>query len=231
MQLPVPVKDSFTLADVFNKEHRWSLLTAVLMLIGAYIAEHFANLYELEYSIRSTSTYVGDILLDNLPVVNLNFLIIEGAILGLLLGGIFLLLRPRHILFTLKAFALLIATRAFFISLTHVGIYPGTIHPDVGGFDSLYQYFNLETGYFFSGHTSVPFLMALIFWHEPRARNIFLFVSFIFGTAVLFAHVHYSIDVFAAPFIAYGVFTIAHNIFKSDFELILKKDRLETEPV
>lgn len=224
------LKDIFNVRDIFTKQHRWSLVTAIVLLVIAYVAEHFANAYELEYSVRATSTHVGDLLLDNLPVLDLNFLIVEGAIIGLVAGGIFLLMRPRYILFTLKAFALLVATRAFFISLTHVGIYPGVIHPDVGIFNGIYQYLNLETGYFFSGHTSVPFLFALIFWKEPRTRFIFLIVSFVMGTAVLLAHVHYSIDVFAAPFIAYGVFTMARNVFKSDFELILKKDRLDIEP-
>jgi hypothetical protein len=221
----------FRRRDILSSEHRSSFLLTLLLLIFAYIVEHYANLYELEYSIRPTSTYVGDILLDNLPVVHLNFVIIEGALLGLVLGGLFLLRRPRYILFTLKAFALLIASRAFFISLTHVGIYPGSIRPEVGIFDGIYSYLNLQTGFFFSGHTAVPFLMALIFWKERRARMVFLTISLVFAVAVLLAHVHYSIDVFAAPFMTYGVFVIAKNLFKKDFELILEKDRLETEPI
>ena len=55
---------------------------------------------------------------------------------------------------------------------------------------------------------------------EPRPRLVFLLVSCIFAVAVLFAHVHYSIDVFAAPFMAYGMFEIAKRLFPRDFELI-----------
>ena len=131
-----------------------------------------------------------------------------------------MLSKPRHILFTMKAVALFIATRSLFVSLTHVGIYPDHIVPGLGFFDGIYLYLNFQTGLFFSGHTGLPFLMALIFWNIPRARFLFISLSFISGIAVLLAHVHYSIDVFAAPFIAYGIFKIARKLFPRDYELI-----------
>ncbi|OYV28025.1 MAG: hypothetical protein B7W98_00455, partial [Parcubacteria group bacterium 20-58-5] len=205
--------DAFTLRDIFGPAYRYSLLGALLLLAGAFVAEHFANLYELAYSLRPTSTYVGDLLLDNLPVVNLNFIIVEGALISILAGSLFVLLRPRHVLFSLKAVALFIAIRALFVSLTHVGIYPGNINPGAGIFDGIYLYLNFQTGFFFSGHTALPFLMALIFWRERLARIIFFVLSFVFGVAVLLAHIHYSIDVFAAPFMAYGIFNIARHLF------------------
>jgi hypothetical protein len=213
-------RDSFTFKDLFGLEHRYSLITALLLLGGAYVAEHFANLYELSYSLRPTSTYVGDLLLDNLPVVDLNFIIIEGALFSIVAGIVFVALKPRYILFTLKALALFIVIRALFVSLTHVGIYPGNIDPGLGFFDGLYSYLNFQTGFFFSGHTGLPFFMALIFWEKFSARVVFLLLSFIFGVAVLLAHIHYSIDVFAAPFMAYGIFKIACYLFPHDYELI-----------
>lgn len=213
-------QDSFVLKDLFTRKYRYSLLGALALLGIAYIAEHFANLYELTYSLRPTSTYVGDLLLDNLPVVDLNFIIIEGALFSIVLGTLFVFSKPRYVLFSLKALALLIATRALFISLTHMGIYPGSIDPGVGIFNGIYLYLNFQTGFFFSGHTALPFLMALILWKKPLARLIFLSMSFIFATAVLLAHIHYSIDVFAAPFMAYGIFKIAQRLFPRDYKLI-----------
>jgi membrane-associated phospholipid phosphatase len=107
-----------------------------------------------------------------------------------------------------------------FVSLTHVGIYPGNIDPGLGFFDGLYSYLNFQTGFFFSGHTGLPFFMALIFWDKFSARVVFLILSFVFAVAVLLAHIHYSIDVFAAPFMAYGIFKIACYLFPRDYELI-----------
>ncbi len=214
-------RDPFSLQDLFGQERIYSLITGLLLLGGAYVLEHFANLYELEYSLRPTYNHVGDIVLDNLPVINLNSVVIEGALLSIVLGTLFVIFwRPRYVLFTLKAIALFIAIRAFFISLTHVGIYPGTVHPGPGLFAGIYSYLNLQMGFFFSGHTGMTFLMGLIFWKEFPTRVVFLSLSFVFAVAVLFAHVHYSIDVFAAPFMTYGIFEVARYFFPRDYELI-----------
>ncbi len=67
--------------------------------------------------------------------------------------------------------------------------------------------------------------MALIFWNDKFWRRIFLVLSFVFAASVLLSHVHYSIDVFAAPFITYGIFKIAAKFFPRDYSL------LEGDPV
>lgn len=213
-------QDIFSLKDLFKPAWRSSLAFALLFLGVSFVLEHFANAYELVYSLRPTSTYVGDLLLDNLPVVNLNLIIIEGALLSIVLGTLFVFSNPRYVLFSLKALALFIATRALFVSLTHVGIYPGNIDPGLGFFDGIYSYLNFQTGFFFSGHTALPFLMALIFWDRFRARVVLLSLSLVFAAAVLLAHIHYSIDVLAAPFMAYGIFKIARYLFPRDYALI-----------
>ena len=214
-------EDSFTVRTLFECEHFYSLVTALVLLGFSFIFEHFASVYALSYSLRPTSTYVGDLLLDNLPLVNLNFIIVECALLSIVAGILFVIfVRPRYILFTLKALALFIATRAFFVSLTHIGIYPTHISPGVGFFDGLYVYLNFQTGFFFSGHTGLPILMALIFWKRLLERVVFIFLSFIFAVAVLLSHIHYSIDVFAAPFMAYGIFKMSQDFFAHDYRLI-----------
>ena len=213
-------QDSFTLKDLFRGERLSSLVVALFLLGVAYVVEHFANVYAFAYAERPTSNYVGDLILDNIPAVDLNFIIIEVALIAIILGTLFVFSKPRYILFTLKAIALFIIVRALFISLTHVGIHPENIAPGLGFFDAIYLYLNFQTGLFFSGHTGLPFLMALIFWNRFSTRIVFLLLSFIFGVAVLLAHVHYSIDVLAAPFMAYGIFKIAHYLFPRDYELI-----------
>ncbi len=217
-------QDPFTHKDIFRDGRLFSFLTALLLLAGAYVAEHFANLYELEYSQRPTSVYVGDLLLDNLPVVDLNFIIIELAFFSIVLGAAFVFSRPRYILFSLKAVALFIATRALFVSLTHVGIYPGSLDPGAGFLNGIYTYLNLQKGFFFSGHTGLPFLIALIFWENRRVRITLLVLSSVFAVAVLLAHIHYSIDVLAAPFMTYGIFKIAQYLFPRDYALIKRSE-------
>lgn len=213
-------RDSFTYKDIFCDGSLHSLLTALFLLGFAYVVEHFANIYAFAYLARPTTTFVGDLILDNVPVIDLSFIIIECALVSIVVGTLFVLSRPRYVLFSLKAFALFVIIRALFISLTHVGFYPTHLEPGLGFFDNIYSYLNFQLGFFFSGHTGLPFLMALIFWHERRIRFVFLGMSFVFGVAVLAAHIHYSIDVLAAPFMAYGIFQIARRLFQGDYERI-----------
>lgn len=226
-----PEPEPFTIKTVFSRKYLPSLGQAFLMLGLAFVCEHFANVYAFDYVARPTSKAVGDLILDNLPLINVNFIIIEMALATILVGGLFIIFfRSRYLLFSLKAFALFIIVRAFFMSLTHVGIYPAHIDPGVGIFDSIYLYFNFETGLFFSGHTGMPFLMGLIFWDRKIMRYIFFGISFIFAAAVLFAHIHYSIDVFAAPFMAYGIFKIAQFLFPHDYALATEGKQKPTFP-
>lgn len=175
------------------------------------------------YSARSAvnANFADDLFLDNLPVVDLEFVIIEFAIILWAAVWIMLGFRPRYLLFGIKAIALFIIFRSFFISLTHIGIYPQQISFDGdGAISGLYNLFTFQGNFFFSGHTGLPFLMALIFWEERIVRRAFLLAMFFFGASALFAHVHYSIDVFAAPFITYGTFRIAALLFPDDYKLV-----------
>jgi len=210
----------FTLRTLFTRPYLPSLLSSFALLAIAYVVEHHANLYAFDYALRPTSNYVGDLILDNIPALDLNFFIVEGAFISIVLGLLYVLSKPRSVLFSLKAVALFIIVRAFFISLTHVGIHPESINPGLGLFDSIYLYLNFQSGLFFSGHTALPFLIALIFWGNKRARHILIALTIAFGAAVLLAHIHYSIDVLAAPFMVYGIYKIAAYLFPRDYALI-----------
>jgi membrane-associated phospholipid phosphatase len=200
----------------FTRKTTRSLLVALIFLALAIIFQFYAS----AYSSRVPSNSVPDLLLNALPIVNLNSVIVEGA-LGVIAGTIILLLfKPKYIIFTLKASAIFIATRAVFVSLTHLGIYPGQINPDNGFFDRIYTGLGLEAGFFFSGHTGLTFLMALIFWNERFWRFIYLLITVVFGISVLLAHVHYSIDVLAAPYITYSIFKMSEYFFEEDYKLI-----------
>ena len=60
---------------------------------------------------------------------------------------------------------------------------------------------------FFSGHTGTLFLLFLLV-ENKYLKTIFLAATILVGSAVLLQHVHYTVDVFAAPFVAYGSFRI-----------------------
>jgi membrane-associated phospholipid phosphatase len=128
--------------------------------------------------------------------------------------------KPRYLIFSTKAIALYIISRAFFFSLTHIGPYPLHYAPSVYNHGySLYHLVTFSGNFFYSGHTAFPFLLALIFWDNKYLRYLFLILTVFFGASVLLAHVHYSIDVFAAPFIVYGMYVITAKLFPRDYAL------------
>jgi len=205
----------FNYKGFWTREHVRSLINALILLALATIFQYYAAAY-VE---RTPGNPAVDLFLGILPVVNLNFLIVEGALAAIALSVILILAKPQYLLFTLKAGAIFIATRAMFIAVTHIGIYPGQINPDVGFFDRIYTGLGLEAGFFFSGHTGLPLLMALILWNKKFWRYAYIVLSIVFGVAVLFAHIHYTMDVLAAPYMTYGVFKMSQYFFPEDYKM------------
>ncbi len=197
-----------------QKSFLFSALLAFLLLASSLVLNYAAG----NYATKSASNGVTDIILDNLPVMDVDGILIYGSILFGFFMVILLIREPKQIPFIVKSSALFYFIRAIFISLTHLGpIFQQA--PLVSNILSRNLIFGSD--YFFSGHTGLPFLMALSFWSNKYLRNLFLATSFIFGASALAGHYHYSIDVFAAFFITYGIFHIAQWLFKKDYELFL----------
>jgi membrane-associated phospholipid phosphatase len=84
--------------------------------------------------------------------------------------------------------------------------------------------FSFGADLFFSGHTGLPFLMALIFWKNKLLRYSFLFLSVFFGLIVLLGHIHYSIDVLSAFFITYTIWHVSEKLFPKDLQIFKSKN-------
>lgn len=112
---------------------------------------------------------------------------------------------PAEVLFAVFSLASLVLVRSLFINLTHLGI-PENSNPVIssGTFGG---------DLFFSGHVAFPFLMALVFWNNLVLRYFFLVISMVLGIDAVVGRYHYSIDVFAAPFVAYGVYKACKLVF------------------
>jgi hypothetical protein len=200
----------------WDDEHKRSISWGILLLGLAIIIQIFAGHYSSREAVGAPA--VGDLFLNNLPILPLDFVIVIGAIIFWTFSSLLLISRPSRLLFGIKAIALFIICRAFFMDLTHLGLYPGAASPGPGNFGwGFYHDVTFQGNLFFSSHTGFPFLMALIFWDKDGWRRFFIAATIVFGAAVLLAHVHYSIDVFAAPFMAYGVFAITAKYFPEDY--------------
>jgi len=185
----------------------------VLLLVFGIFATYFANIYT---TIRASNA-VTDLILDNVPVVNVNFVFTDGAMLFVLFLAAVVLYEPKRIPFTVKSVALFIIIRSAFVTLTHLAPPLGRSYIDPT--DILYRVSSGDD-LFFSGHTGLPFLIAIILWQHKPLRYAFLALTLISGTSVLLGHLHYSIDVFSALFITYGIFHISRWLFPEDYALL-----------
>jgi hypothetical protein len=195
-----------------DKRYLMSAVASFLLLCVSLIVNYYAG----TYATNRASNSVTDLILDNTRVYDLDGVFIYGTIVFWIFVGVLLIRRPDVLPFTLKSVALFTIIRAFFITLTHIGPFPTQIAVDPG---VLMSKFTFGGDLFFSGHTGLPFLLALVFWQKPLLRYFFIASSIGFGTVVLLAHLHYSIDVLSAFFITYSIFHIAEFLFKRDRKL------------
>jgi hypothetical protein len=200
-----------------QKSYRRSVLWGFLFLAASLFVNAFADVY----TTHRASNAVTDIILDNIPVFNVNFIFYQGFAIFWLFVIVLQIREPKGLPFMLKSVALFILIRAFFISLTHLAIPVdhSYLHPA-----KLYRRLTAQDDLFFSSHTGLPFLMSLIYWEDKFLRKIFLAATFFFGATVLLGHLHYSIDVFSAFFITYGIFHIARTFFAKDYSIHIKEE-------
>lgn len=192
-----------------NKSFVWSFLLSFVFLIFALIISFYAGLY----ATRVASQPVTDIILSNIRVYDVDGIFIYGPWIFWIIVAVLLVLKPQKIPFVLKSIALFVLIRSVFISLTHIGPFPNA---DVISNTRLITDFTNGGDLFFSAHTGLPFLMALIYWDHKWLRYFFIAASLFFGAVVLLGHLHYSIDVLAAFFITYAIYHIALQFFLND---------------
>lgn len=196
----------------------WRQRSFVLsVLLGAVFlaASLFANYYANSYTAVHASNYVTDILLDNLPVVDVHLVFSEGAVIFVAALAAILLYEPKYIPFVLKSIAVFILIRSFFLILTHLAPPVNEIRIDPTDWIARLNPGNDDL--FFSAHTGLPFLLAFVFWNQKLLRYFFFICTAIGGAAMLLGHLHYSIDVFSALFISFGIFHICKNLFAKDY--------------
>lgn len=193
----------------------WSVFLGIVVLTIGLQCSEFAR-HHLQHTLQRQWEY--DLLLDYLPVMDLGYFLAWGLELLFVFLAALAFLYPRYIPFSLKTIGVLYLIRSFFIILTPLGARPDQVTAPKDGF-----FYDLAYGtneFFFSGHVAFPLMLALIFWRKPLVRIVLLFSTALFAFAVLVAHTHYSIDVFAVPFIVPTIFALCRRLFAGDVRLL-----------
>ena len=126
-----------------------------------------------------------------------------------LFGAIAILMRdPRRLLLAIHTYMIMVVFRICAMSLLPLEP-PLTMIPLT---DPFVEYFGtgipLNKDLFFSGHTSTLFLLGLTM-PSRRWQTVFFLCTAAVACCVLLQHIHYAVDVYVAPFVAYSSYRLA----------------------
>jgi hypothetical protein len=131
--------------------------------------------------------------------------------IALLAAIVYFLRHPATLLIAMQSYALMVIFRI--IAMTLVPLEPPPTMIPLN--DPLVEMFGtgrlLTKDLFFSGHTSTLFLLILV-TPPGTLRKIFIACTLVVACCVLVQHVHYAIDVFVAPFVAFSAVCIVRAI-------------------
>lgn len=182
------------------------VITAIVVTAVIIAFSHFLHFVE-----QRDGVVLNDPLLNAFNPIDLTWLTFALIYLSLIIFVVTTFNKPDKLLIAFQAYGLLLIFRTIAMYLTPFEAPETIILLD----DPFVQFFAkgdiLTKDLFFSGHTGTLFLVFLLA-ENKTLKTIFLILTILVGSAVLLQHVHYSIDVFVAPFVAYGAYRIIKKL-------------------
>lgn len=186
------------------KNELWSYKYLIILSLVIFTFAVIMTVMASKYVDKIPTNSVSDLILDHVPVMDLDMVFGYGLILVVAVIILYvLILRMKDFHRVTLQFSLLLFMRSCFMTLTHLGQPIGA--KAITDLPAAYQLLNFHNDLFFSGHTAIPF-MAFLLFRKEKIGIFFLIMTFVLAATVLLMHVHYSIDVFSAFFITYGVY-------------------------
>ena len=149
-----------------------------------------------------TLPMLSDLILDNLPVIDLSLVYDIVCLIPIFLVFVYVAHRKEYnrVPFILLMVGIFYLVRGVFIVLTPFGN-----PPLFGGSDPLFNGFSkYELGVYPSGHTGNVFMLFMLV-NDSIYKKIILVCLVIVIIALLLSHGHYSIDIFSGIFFAYAI--------------------------
>jgi hypothetical protein len=178
------------------------IITVILLAILMLSFSQFLQFIE-----KRKGVILPDPLLNSFSPIDFTWLTFSLIYLSIIVFFISVIKEPDKILIALQAYCLMVIFRTIAMYLVPLEA-PKTIILLNDPFVQLFGKGEILTkDLFFSGHTGTLFLLFLLSENKVL-KAIFLISTTFVGAAVLLQHVHYSIDVFIAPFVAYASYRI-----------------------
>ncbi|MBK9390537.1 MAG: hypothetical protein IPN68_10185 [Bacteroidetes bacterium] len=149
-----------------------------------------------------TLPMLSDLILDNLPVIDLSLVYDIVCLIPIFLMFIYVVHKKEYnrVPFLLLMIGIFYLVRGVFIVLTPFGN-----PPMFGGSDPLFNGFSkYELGVYPSGHAGNVFMLFLLV-NDSLYKKIIITCLIIVIIALLLSHGHYSIDIFSGIFFAYAI--------------------------
>jgi hypothetical protein len=201
--------ESNNTGNMARRARQWTTLAISVAVLVAVLIGYTRF---LAFNEQRSGVVLADPVLPHIPAADLGtvtFVLIYGALLLALFSR---LRNPRALALTVQAYTVLLLVRM-------AAMYTVPLAPPAGMLPLYDPLAGLGPGdqmlqdLFFSGHTATLFLLYLT--ASGRAlRMLFLAATVAVGALVLVQHCHYTIDVLAAPFFAYGCYRatrLAHD--------------------
>jgi hypothetical protein len=173
----------------------------------------FALTHFLDWVERRQGVTLPDPVLALFPALNLTWITFLIIYAGIIVGLLVLVQHPRRLLLVFQAYVVMALFRMAAMYLAPLEPPPGIIELR----DPFVEFFGggktLTRDLFFSGHTSTTFLLFLLI-PGKWLRVAYACATLVVGVCVVLQHVHYTFDVVAAPFFAYGAYAIVLGICK-----------------
>lgn len=180
------------------------MLSASTLLLAAAL---FSYRKFLDFAEARRGVVIPDPLLKLFEPMDLTWVIFGVIYLCLLIGILMLINNPEKLLLAFQAYTALVLVRMLMMYLAPFEAPEKLIvlqDPFVEMFGSGKA---LTKDLFFSGHTATLFLLFLVV-DSKKMKAVFLLSTIVVGIAIVVQHVHYIIDVAAAPFFSFGCFRV-----------------------
>ena len=178
------------------------ILTVVFLIIILIIFSNFLQFIEGREGVS-----LPDPILNLFNPIDLTWLTFGIIYASLIIAIINFVKEPDKLLLAIQCYSLMVVFRLIAMYLTPFSAPEKLLLLD----DPFVQFFGsgqiLTKDLFFSGHTATLFLLFLIA-DKKSLKIIFLSCTLVVAAAVILQHVHYTVDVFAAPFIVYTSYRI-----------------------
>lgn len=182
------------------------IITLLVLSIILTALTNFLNFVEARHGV-----VLPDPVLNFFNPTDLTWLTFALIYISIVVGIATLAKDPTRLLFTIQLYILMVAVRILAMYLLPLDP-PAKI---IVLKDPLVESFRtgqtLTKDLFFSGHTATLFILFLTS-EKKTIKQIFLISTILVAFSVLLQHVHYTIDVVAAPFFTYACYKLLKKI-------------------